>query len=126
MSGADEPVGYKRPPKNTRWRKGQSGNPQGARSQPAQSLAELIDSLLLEAIQIVESGEKKSIPKLEAVMLQLWAKELAGNRRAVKVRLKYHRFVGHSTERKTQLIFVDSSYTRALAAGARASGSTDA
>ena len=36
MTGPSEgdAVGYGRPPKNTRWKKGQSGNPNGQRSRP--------------------------------------------------------------------------------------------
>jgi hypothetical protein len=85
----DYEVGYKRPPKDTRWKKGQTGNP--ARRYPARSLStvEMIDRQLLRPVEIVEKGETKKVTALEVILLQLWRQELAGDRRALGVRLKY-------------------------------------
>jgi hypothetical protein len=116
-SQKDYEVGYKRPPKETRWKKGQSGNP--ARRYPARSISavEMIDRLLLRPIEIVEKGETKKVTALEVIVLQLWRQELAGDRRALGVRLKYEEIARENAEQGVEIEFVESYYTRALAAG---------
>ena len=47
-------VGYKRPPKVTRWKKGQSGNPKRRRAARSISTIEMIDRLLMRPIKVVE------------------------------------------------------------------------
>src|SRR5260370_16996168 len=88
-SQKDYEVGYKRPPKETRWKKGQSGNP--SRRFPARSISavEMIDRLLLRPIEIVEKGETKKVTALEVIVLQLWRQELPGDPRALPLRLQY-------------------------------------
>jgi hypothetical protein len=112
----DDDVGYRRPPKHTRWKKGQSGNRR--RKYPARSkgTVEMIDRLLLKPVEVTVNGETKTVPTLEAILLQLWLKEVAGDRRALSVRLKYQEFARHTSKPKLEITFVDSDYTRALAA----------
>jgi hypothetical protein len=75
----DGPVGYKRPPKAHRWKKGQTGNPRRKHPPQVTNPAELIDRLLLEKVEITENGISRWATKLEAILLQLWRKELEGN-----------------------------------------------
>lgn len=67
----DEKVGYKRPPRKTQWKKGQSGNPSGKRKQPALSAQPIDYYLASELMQIVETrennGEKCSMPLSQAL-----------------------------------------------------------
>jgi len=49
---------------------------------------------------------------LEAILLQLWRKELGGNRQALAVRLKYEELIPQKTETRTEITFVDSPYTQ--------------
>jgi hypothetical protein len=81
---ADKPysVGYKKPPRNTRFRKGQSGNPQG-RPKGAFRFAGILQRALNEPVAVVEQGERRSISKLEAVVKQLVNKAAGGDLRAV-------------------------------------------
>ena len=113
----DYEVGYKRPPKRTQWKKGQSGNPR--RRYPAATLSalETIDRHLLRLIDVVESGVPKKVTVLAAIILQLWQKEIAGDQRALGVRLKYEEIARETAERGVQVEFVDSDYTRARAEG---------
>jgi Family of unknown function (DUF5681) len=76
-------VGYKRPPEKGRWKKGQSGNPR--RRYPARSISavEMIDGELLRPIDVVENGVTRRVSTLEAIILQLWRKEVSGDRRAL-------------------------------------------
>jgi Family of unknown function (DUF5681) len=124
-SQEDYEVGYKRPPKETRWKKGQTGNP--ARRHPGRSISalEMIDRQLLRPVEIVEKGETKKVTALEVILLQLWRQDLAGDRRALGVRLKYERIAREKAAQGVEIEFVESSYTRALAAGLLPESSDD-
>jgi hypothetical protein len=67
---------------------------------------------------ITVSGERKRITALEAIILQLRAKDLSDHPRASKVRLKYEEFARQNSQARPQIVFVDSDYTQALAAKA--------
>jgi hypothetical protein len=112
MSG-DYEVGFGRPPKRTRWKKGQSGNRRRRKVRRAATTVEIIDQLLLSPVDITESGKPRRVTKLEAILLQLWRKELAGDRRALAARLKYEELIPQNTETRTEITFVDSPYTQA-------------
>lgn len=110
-------VGYGRPPKRTRWKKGQSGNPQRRYSSRSYSTVEMIDRFFSKSVEVRMNGDEKKVSTLEAIILQLWLKDVAGDRRALDVRLKYETFARENSEMKVEMIFVDNEYTRALAAG---------
>jgi Family of unknown function (DUF5681) len=84
-SGYD--VGYGRPPRDTRFRKGQSGNPRG-RPNGSESLARLARRVLNEKIAVRENGKRRTISKLEAVLKQLTNKGVSGDLRAIRELLK--------------------------------------
>jgi hypothetical protein len=111
----DDDVGYGRPPKRTRWKKGQSGNPRRQYPARSRSTVELIDRLFLRPVEVTVDGEAKVISTLEAIVMQLWLKEVSGDQRALKVRLKYQEFARQNSEPRPEVIFVDDDYTRALA-----------
>lgn len=85
-------VGYGRPPKHTRWTKGQCGNPKRIRMRTAKPIVELIDEFFADEIGIVENGVTRRVSNFEAVVMQLWIKAMAANRRAMNVLLKYLEF----------------------------------
>src|SRR2546430_13671820 len=74
---SDYPVGYGRPPRQTRFRKGQSGNPMG-RPKGAKNLATLIGQVLKEPVVVSENGRRKKITKREAMLKQLVNRAAAG------------------------------------------------
>jgi hypothetical protein len=108
-------VGYGRPPGKTRWKKGQSGNPRGKPPQPAESVVDLVDRLLLSQVKLTLNGEVKDVTALEAIISQLQLKEMAGSVRASKVLLKYRLFATQHAERQFQLIFKGSENTGTVA-----------
>jgi len=57
-------VGFGRPPKRTRWKKGQSGNRGRRKVRRAATTAEIIDKLLLSPIDITENGKPRRVTKL--------------------------------------------------------------
>lgn len=77
----DETVGYGRPPKHTRFQKGQSGNPAG-RPKGALNLATILARILQEPVVITEHGRKTTITKFEAVVKQVTNKAVLGDARA--------------------------------------------
>jgi hypothetical protein len=114
----DDEVGYGRPPKRTRIRKGESRNRNRRYRKRSEGRAEMMTRILLKPVDITVSGERKRITALEAIVLQLRAKDLSDHPRASKVRLKYEEFARENSQARPQIVFVDSDYTQALAAKA--------
>jgi Family of unknown function (DUF5681) len=124
-SGKNYKVGYRRPPRATRWKKGQSANPGGRSSPRSISRAEMIDTLLLTMAKITVNGDSKRVAVLEAILLQLWNKGIAGDRRATAVYFRWLELAPEVAEGKVQITFVDSEYTRAFTAQSSAKSSGD-
>ena len=74
-------VGYKKPPRHTRFRKGQSGNPAG-RPKGSLSLAKALEGALTEPVVVVERGERRTLSKFEVMLKQLVNKAAGGDLRA--------------------------------------------
>jgi Family of unknown function (DUF5681) len=79
-------VGYGKPPKQTRFRKGQSGNPKG-RPRGAKNMATLFTKALKERVIVSENGRRRSISKQEALVKHLVNKALSGDRRLLQLLL---------------------------------------
>ena len=76
-----ERIGYKRPPRATRWKKGESGNPRG-RQKGTLNLKTELALELGEIIQIKEGGAPKKITKQRALLKAITAKAIGGDSRA--------------------------------------------
>jgi hypothetical protein len=81
MSQNDGRIGYRRPPKHTQFKPGQSGNPQGRKPLFASFEADLLDELNAE-ISIREKGGELKISKQRAVINALVTAAISGNVRA--------------------------------------------
>ena len=57
-AGANERVGYRRPPVGTRFRPGQSGNPRG-RPRGARNLSTIVATALNERVAVNENGRRQ-------------------------------------------------------------------
>lgn len=79
-----EPVGYKSPPAQTRWRKGQSGNPTG-RKKGTPNLKTDLAAELAEIIQINEGGSPRRITKQRALLKSLAARGIQGDSKAANL-----------------------------------------
>lgn len=76
-------VGFCKPPKNTRFQKGRSGNPQG-RPKGSRNLASVLERTLRERVVINENGTRRIVTKLEAAVKQLVNKAASGDLAAMR------------------------------------------
>jgi len=87
MAKDSNSVGYKRPPKHTQFKSGQSGNPRG-RPRGTRNLATDLKEELQEKILVTEGGKQRETTKQRAMIKSLLAKALKGDVRAIGVLLK--------------------------------------
>jgi hypothetical protein len=80
---SDYQVGYRKPPRHSRFRRGQSGNPRG-RPKGSQSAARLARRILNEKIVIRENGKRRWITRREAMLKQLANKGVMGDLRSIR------------------------------------------
>lgn len=83
----DYEVGYGKPPKKNRFRKGQSGNPKG-RPKGAKGLNASLKRELERKITVREGSREIQISKMEAIAKRLTASALTGEMRALLALLK--------------------------------------
>jgi hypothetical protein len=76
-------VGYCNPPEATRFKKGQSGNPKG-RPKGALNVDTVLTKAVRQPVVIIESGQRKTVTKLEVMIAQLVNKGTSGELRAVR------------------------------------------
>lgn len=74
-------VGYLKPPREGQFKKGKSGNPRG-RPKGARSFSTLLSQALMDKVVVKESGVRKSISKLEALITQMVNRAISGDARA--------------------------------------------
>ena len=77
-------VGYCNPPEDSRFKRGQSGNPKG-RPKGTVNLATVLERTLRERVVINENGQRKTVTKLEAALKQLTNKAASGEMKALQL-----------------------------------------
>jgi hypothetical protein len=84
-SEVDEPVGYKRPPKKHRFRKGKSGNSKG-RTKKSKSRRQIVQRVLFDTrnVDLTGNGRAKPWTIIEIVVMSVRQAALEGNTRALK------------------------------------------
>jgi len=75
---SDYRVGYKKPPRQTQFKPGQSGNPQG-RPKGHTSPWEIISKLARRPVPIKIEGNARKIPIIEAIVWGLMSNAMNGN-----------------------------------------------
>lgn len=79
----DEPVGYKRPPKQHQFQPGRSGNPRG-RPRGAKGLRQILHGEFSQRMQIMEGTKPLKVSKLQLIVKRELEKAMAGNQRAIE------------------------------------------
>ena len=82
VTKANYEVGKGKPPKSTRFKPGQSGNPKG-RPRGKKNLSTEIEEVLTKSVTISENGRKRKVTSRQAAIMQLCKKALAGDNRAL-------------------------------------------
>jgi hypothetical protein len=76
-------VGFGKPPRQTQFKKGRSGNPTG-RPKGTPNFATALEHALGEQVIVNEGGQRRTVSKLEATVKQLVNKATLGDPRATQ------------------------------------------
>jgi hypothetical protein len=102
----DYEVGYKKPPRHTRFRRGRSGNPNGRPKQARNLLTDLHEELQ-QRITVREGGTERRISRQRAVVMRWLDKALKGELGAlvklVDLVLRHEAVAGERYEPETPL-----------------------
>jgi len=85
-------VGYGKPPVNTRWQKGQCGNPMKKRPVRMPDVADMIDAKFAKKVSLTEKGVKQRLTGFEVILLQLNQHITQGSKRALRILKKYRTY----------------------------------
>jgi Family of unknown function (DUF5681) len=83
-NAGDYEVGYKKPPKDTQFQPGQSGNPNG-RPKGTKNLKTDLAEELQERIALREGGERHTVSKQRAMLKRLMERALHGDTKAASL-----------------------------------------
>ena len=82
---ADYETGYRKPPKATQFKKGQSGNPKGAKKKTEiDDIRLMVEDVLAEPVSLREGERTITVSKLEAVLRAHLLNALKGDQKAAK------------------------------------------
>jgi hypothetical protein len=79
-------VGYGKPPRHTRWKKGQSGNPKG-RPPRDRSVSALVGALLSKRVVVRDGKTTRRMSRLDELLHRTLERALAGDPRLVRMLL---------------------------------------
>jgi flagellar hook-basal body complex protein FliE len=83
---ADYEVGYGKPPIDTRFKPGVSGNPSG-RPKGTKNLTTLVHEALNEPVIVAENGRRRKVSKRQAIIKQLINRSAQGDLKAIQMLL---------------------------------------
>ena len=106
--GSPYDVGYGKPPKDSQFPSGQSGNPKG-RPKGSANLIAALHRALKEKVEVVEHGRRKSITKLDAAVKGMVNRAVKGDAKAMQQMLVLAPLVGMDPGTSTQQIDADDA-----------------
>jgi tetratricopeptide (TPR) repeat protein len=101
LSSDGKPVGYKRPPARTRFKKGRSGNPKG-RPKGSESMSKLLHEVLAERVSVTQNGKVIRMNKAEALVQLTMARAIKGDTKAMDGMLAFADKMGRLDEPKEE------------------------
>jgi hypothetical protein len=81
-------VGYKKPPRHSQFKPGQSGNPKG-RPKKGTTFQDVIAKQLRARVPILSHGKRRKISMLEAIIRQNLSRAANGDMKALAIIFKY-------------------------------------
>lgn len=97
----DDRVGYRRPPKRSQFKPGQSGNPRG-RPPGVKSLSDIVRKIVGQKVTVTENGRQRRVPRLEAILLRAAGEASRGDARALRLLLQLTERYGESAQSPTE------------------------
>ena len=95
-------VGYRRPPKATRFKPGKSGNPRG-RPKGSRNVSAVLLDVIRQKVPVTENGKTRRIPALEVMLRRLANDAMRNDPRALKLVLSLVDQYGESPEAQSRL-----------------------
>jgi hypothetical protein len=86
-------IGYGRPPINSRFKAGQSGNPKG-RPKGSRNVMTELRKVYTETIVIGVGGKKRRLTRIQALLLSQWDRGIKGNERAAQAAIANAKALG--------------------------------
>ena len=83
---------------------------------------DIMDRLLARRVRINLRGQATRLSATDAIVLQLIQKAISGSPQAWRALLKYQEYANSRSDRSTEVRFVESDYTRAVAKSPLRSG----
>ncbi len=102
-------IGYGRPPDDSKYKKGQCGNPEGGRLHKKRntSVAAEIEKAESERVTLVTGGKRQKVPANEAIYRQMMNQAMKGTlsaaRQVLRLSIKY---LPKEEDRQQQTLFV--------------------
>lgn len=78
---SDFSVGYKKPPRHTQFKPGQSGNPKGRPRQPT-TIADVVAKQLRKRVTVTMGGKAETVPMLHAIAMKLVSQAANGDHKS--------------------------------------------
>ena len=91
---SDYEIGFGRPPKATQFKKGTSGNKKG-RPKGTKNIATLFHEAMHQRVVISENGQRRTVTKIEAALIQFANKAATGDPKAIQASINIARELGY-------------------------------
>ena len=104
----DYEVGYRKPPRHTRFKPGVSGNPRG-RPKDAKNLSTLVHDALNEQVVVAENGRRRKVSKRQAIITQLVNLSAQADLKAMQMLLAIMQDIEHRSEAEPAETTVDAA-----------------